>query len=296
MGEFEQVLKLDPDNAIALRGLGYAYLRKHDFHRAGECFQKAAEKNSKDPRVLYYSALLVNREERVVLPGDADKLRFMQRQLEASIALDPDFADAYSLLALTYTAENRSQEAVKAMSKAADLDPRNENYAYNLSQMYAAGGQVDKALPILERLKNSSNPQIASAAAQSLMRVQEYKLALQARTVSTSSVAAENKQENKLVSNNYSSVVEPQPVAPANPAPARFLKGTLVAVDCSSGEGALLTITAGGKTWKMHTAHRSNLIVIGADDFSCAWKNRKVAINYHQTGDSSGEMMSLELQ
>jgi hypothetical protein len=56
--EFEEVLALQPDHPAALRGLGYAYLMKQDFHRAGEYFRKAASQYTSEPRVLYYSALL----------------------------------------------------------------------------------------------------------------------------------------------------------------------------------------------------------------------------------------------
>ena len=49
--EFQEVLKLDPDNAAALRGIGYAYLQRRDFEHAGEYFRRAAQHNSKDPRV-----------------------------------------------------------------------------------------------------------------------------------------------------------------------------------------------------------------------------------------------------
>src|SRR5208337_5117610 len=61
LGEFEDVLKTDPNNALALRGLGYAYLQQRDFEHARRYFQQAAERDSKDPRVHYYNALLMNR-------------------------------------------------------------------------------------------------------------------------------------------------------------------------------------------------------------------------------------------
>jgi len=36
--------------------------------------------------------------------------------------------------------------------------------------------------------------------------------------------------------------------------------------------------------------------VIGADTFSCDWKDQKVAVNYRQTGEGEGDLISLELQ
>ena len=77
--EFEEVLKLQPDNAAALRGLGYGALRQHDFEKAGEYFARAAERDSNDPRVLYYSALLAQqagagwRQTRSTEVGDDSK-------------------------------------------------------------------------------------------------------------------------------------------------------------------------------------------------------------------------------
>jgi hypothetical protein len=67
-------------------------------------------------------------------------------------------------------------------------------------------------------------------------------------------------------------------------------------VDCSAAPAAVLTITAGTKIFKLHARDNKHVIVIGADNFSCAWTNQKVAVNYHETGEGAGEVMSVELQ
>jgi hypothetical protein len=74
------------------------------------------------------------------------------------------------------------------------------------------------------------------------------------------------------------------------------LQGKLLAVDCSAAPAAVLTIAQGAKTWKMRAANRASTIVIGADQFSCDWTNQKVAVNYRETGDGQGEIISLEIQ
>jgi hypothetical protein len=38
------------------------------------------------------------------------------------------------------------------------------------------------------------------------------------------------------------------------------------------------------------------MILIGADQFSCAWNKQKVAVNYRETGADSGSIISLEIQ
>jgi len=40
----------------------------------------------------------------------------------------------------------------------------------------------------------------------------------------------------------------------------------------------------------------TRVIVIGADRFSCDWKNVRVAINYRDRSDGGGDVMSVELQ
>src|SRR5882724_3616453 len=94
--EFQDILKSEPNNAAASRGLGYAYLQKQDFERAGEYFKQASQSDSKDPRVHYYSALLMSRQASV--SGNSN-LPEMTQELRAAIALDPNFADPYMLLA-----------------------------------------------------------------------------------------------------------------------------------------------------------------------------------------------------
>lgn len=67
-------------------------------------------------------------------------------------------------------------------------------------------------------------------------------------------------------------------------------------MDCSSGPAATLTIQEGSKTWKMLTSDYKHLVVIGADEFSCSWTGRKVAVNYRQKQAGQGTLVSLELE
>ena len=96
IAEFQEILKTNPDNAAACRGLGYAYLQKKDFSQAANYFKRAAQADPKDPRVHYYSALMMSREGAF---SDHSDLPEMIKHLNTAIALDPNFADPYSLLA-----------------------------------------------------------------------------------------------------------------------------------------------------------------------------------------------------
>jgi hypothetical protein len=74
------------------------------------------------------------------------------------------------------------------------------------------------------------------------------------------------------------------------------MKGVLVSVDCSAQPAATLTISSGGKRWKMLAPQSKKLILIGADEFSCSWTNRKVSVNYRKTGIDQGNLVSLEFE
>src|SRR5262249_18346294 len=139
--EFQEILKTDPNNAAACRGMGYAYLRKNLFNDAGDYFRRAAKADSKDPRVHYYFALLLSREGGM---ADRAQLGELIKELETSIALDPTFADSYSLLAFAQARDGDPVVGLETMQKAVALSPRNETYQYNLAQMYLNNRQPNQ--------------------------------------------------------------------------------------------------------------------------------------------------------
>ncbi len=294
--EFEQVLAMEPINGAALRGLGYASLRKQDFQRAGDYFQKAVKADSKDPRVYYYSALLANQEGSFA--RDPEKLAAMKKQLQTSITLDPDFADAYALLAFAQMSSGEYNEALESMKKASQLSPRNEQYLFNLSQMYVAVKKVNEAVGILHGLENSTDPEVASRARASMVQITKMNSVLAAMSkpseAGLTEVASTDHATAPAPPDNSSN--DDYTPLPPDPHPTKFLKGKLVSVDCSAAPTALLTVIANSKTWKMKVANSQNVIVIGSDNFSCEWRNQKVALNYREVGDGEGNVISVEIQ
>ncbi|MGZ7093528.1 MAG: hypothetical protein ACXVJ2_10930, partial [Candidatus Angelobacter sp.] len=78
--------------------------------------------------------------------------------------------------------------------------------------------------------------------------------------------------------------------------PMKFLKGRLAAVDCSQAPVAILTVIAENATLKLRAADYKSLVVIGADDFSCDWRDREVTVNYKPRGAKTGDLVSLEMR
>jgi hypothetical protein len=59
---------------------------------------------------------------------------------------------------------------------------------------------------------------------------------------------------------------------------------------------ATLAVVSGGKNWKMQVQDSKHILLIGAGSFSCSWSKQKVALNYRETGDAAGNVISIEVQ
>jgi len=289
--EFAEILQQQPDNVAALRGLGYSYLMQHDLQHASEKLSKAAELDPNDARVLYYSAVLAQREGWGESRDDG-RLAKIQQQLEKSISLDPDFADAYHVLSFVYLAERKQQPAVDAMRKAVQLNPRREDYSLNLAQVCLAAGKYDEGIRLLTALSQLKNSWIATAASRELASAKNAKESeASAKALLQQSDSGPGSQSGDGPSGT---VVVSE--ATSAPVPVKFLKGKLLAVDCSSPPVAILNVVSENKTWKFRARDIKHMIVIGADELSCSAANQAVAINFRETGDGTGDLVSLEIQ
>lgn len=289
--EFQEVLKADPKNAAACRGLGYFYMDKQDYSHAAEYFQRASQSDSKDPRVHYYNALLMARQSGFSSTADLPSLT---REIETSISLDPNFADSYALLAFAQTTSGDPAKALETMAKAITLDPRNENYRFNLAKIYLANRQVDKARSVLQGLRNASTPGIAASAETALRNMQQVEEEQQPQSNPTALTLVrrgDTEPARSSDTNTPSSASEP-----AKWGAPIFIHGILQRVDCSTEPAAQLTVTSGSKTLNLKVADKTHVILMGADLFSCSWSKRRVAVNYRQNDSGETSVMSLELQ
>ncbi len=295
LGEFQEVLQMDPNNVSALRGMGYAYLQRQDLDHAREYFRQAAARDSKDPRVHYYNALLMNRAGGQM---DRSKSEAMRKELETAIALDPQLADAYSLLGYAQAFSGEPEKGLVTTKKAVELSPRNETYQINLATIYLANRKVDEAIVLLRSLAGSGNPQVASRANAALAQAEDFK----ERTKSFPSQVESRKEENVEAERETAYApegkirAESRVESPTPSTPVQFLKGELSGVDCSAPPQALLSVMSGGRSLKLHIRDSKHVILIGADEFSCDWKNKNVSLNYRVRQDGEGDVVSLEVQ
>ncbi len=289
------LLQQHPDNELALRSLGYAYLQKDDLDRAAQYFEQAAKLNAPDPWVHYYSAVLRHRSGERLTP---EELEDTKTDLKEAIRLSPQFADAYNLLGLAEMQSGDMRLSIRNLTAAVELSPRNENYRANLAQAYIFAHNWDDATALLRTLAASKDPKIVDQANQQLQEMDQARTRERVEILGrpADDYTAPQWRPKKTAPQPAAEAKAPdQPQLPQQ-GPVRYLKGTLLSVDCAASPAATLTVRAGGKTWQMLTADYRKMTLIGADQFSCEWHDRKVAVNYRPMGAGQGALVSLELQ
>jgi tetratricopeptide (TPR) repeat protein len=299
--EFQGILAKQPENVVANRGLGYEAMQKNDWDKASEYFKRAAAQDVRDPQVHYLLALMMSRKG--MSSGNKENLDGISKELTAAIALEPNYPDAYNLLGMTLSYAGEKQEAINALQKAVALSPRNPWAKGNLASAYLQAQDLDHAIPLLQELRMSNEPGIASMAAQQLQQVEAYRSAVSGRGTQSGSpeTAAQPVELNNVPGEAGASTGSAQGgperrILPTSNDPVLFMKGVLISVDCSAVPAATLTISSAGKRWKMLAPQSKKLVLIGADEFSCSWTNRKVSVNYRKSGADQGNLVSMEFE
>ena len=204
------------------------------------------------------------------------------------------------MLARVRTEGGGINSAIESMRNALQFSPRNEQYRLDMAHILLAGKKWDDADALLEILKTSSNPQVARAARKDLddlPTLRKYGIPPQSETPPAAKAAAPPPPPASS-SDSSDGSEEQLPAEPkADTRAVEFSKGKLIGVDCSHTPAAILTVMIGvRKSLKLRTDDYKSLALVGADQFSCAWKNRNVAVNYKAGGKSDGDLISLELQ
>ena len=295
-----QALVTANGNALAHRILAWDHIEHGKFEPAVAELGDAAILNERDTWIRYYLSVLKYRMAHAA-HADIQGLANMMQDLRTVIEWYPEFADAYDLMAVARMEGGSSSAAMQAERAAMRLSPRNELYVYHQAQIYIAGKQWEAAKALLERLRSSSNPQIAADAREKLEQVAtERKYGIP--------VASGTAQPKLEAQKSPFDVLEQDAAKRASAAPGgqaggladkrvpRYIKGRLVGVDCSHAPVAVLSVASEGAVLKLRAPDYKSLLLIGADDFSCDWRDRPVTVNYKPGGVSDGDLVSLEVR
>ena len=308
---FDQLQKLasDPktETVVAHRALAWAHVQKGDTSSAFEELNAAVQMNASDPWTRFGLALASyhSGEKGARVQGLAN----MMESLHIVIDEYPDFAEAYNMLGWARLTGGGGNAALEAMKQAVQLSPRNEEYQLRLARAYLAARKFDDATETLERLKLSQNPRIAQAASKDLEDLpflKKYGVPPEeaADSARQNSITAPNQDSLKESDKEDNSDTGENSTSPTSAAtkvkttidkrPVKFMKATLVSVDCSKAPTAVLAVSQGGRLIKLRAADYKSVPVIGAPNFSCAWKRIAVNVNY-RAGAGFGDLVSIEI-
>src|SRR5262249_42846743 len=292
------------ETAVAHRALAWANVQKGETKRAFEELSEAMQLNSADPWVRMGMALAAyhSGERGAKIQGLAN----MMESLHIVIQEFPDFAEAYDMLGWARLTGGGANAAVEALKKAVELSPRNEDYQLRLARAYLAAKKFDQAKAVLDRLKQSQNPHIAQTAKKSLIDLpflEKYGVPpVEEAEPQRAPGATAGKEMPPAAEGDEPEEDIDRPAKPAakppepERRPVKFLKTTLLSVDCSRSPEAVLAVTNAGKTLKLRAADYNRLAVIGAAEFSCAWKGIPINVNYRAGGKLDGDLLSIEIQ
>jgi hypothetical protein len=285
-------------NELAHRILAWDEIEHGEFDDAIVELGDAAALNQRDMWVRYYLSVLKYRMAQAKRT-DIAGLPNMLLDLRAVLEWYPEMAGAYDLLAQARNEGGTPVPAMQAERAAINLSPRDEHYAYHLALIYITSKKWEAAQAQLERLKNSSDPQIAAAAKERLEQAaSERRYGIAGAAAMQPKLTPQKTPFDVLDDDAAKRAADEKATQESGNdlRPTKFFKGRLLGVDCSSAPAAILTITAQGVVLKLRAVDYKSLLLIGADGFSCEWHDRQVTANYKPGGLSDGDLVSLEVR
>ena len=286
-------------NAIAHRVLAWDHIQHNEFEEALAELGDAAALNQHDLWVRYYLSVAKYRMAQAK-HTDTQGLANMMLDLKAVLDWYPEMSDAYDLLAVARNEGGGPAAAMQAERAAMTLSPRNEMYSYHLALIYVTSKKWEAADALLNRLKASSNPEIAKLARARIEQVaSERKYGIAGATPVQPALAPQKSPFDVLEEDAAKRAAAEKVLAPGSAGdkrPTKFFKGRLITVDCSTSPAAMVTVTSDGVVLKLRAVDYKSLVVVGADNFSCEWQDRQVTVNYKPGGIADGDLVSLEVR
>jgi hypothetical protein len=309
----EEALRLDPNLALAYESMGFLHFRGGELEEAAKHFARAVELDSRSYLAHYYHAMLM-----VQGSMRADAFPEAEASLRRVIELNPNFAPAYSMLAMFYSQRKETLEkALAAARKAAELEPGELRHYLNLGQVLLRMDRTEEARVIGERvLAAARSPDIRAAAEVFLREASRYQEYLTERKRYEEEARVSREQLSAFIRADASpdaaakTEASPQPAQPA-PSPEAAKPrlysafGKITAVACSAPPAMELVLNLGALVLRLHAPNYFKV-----DYLTAAWKppanfnpclhlkglSAKLSYTLVQGQDFDGEIVSLEVR
>src|ERR1700722_6840334 len=286
-------------NETAHRFLAWDHIAHGEFDAAVPELSDAAILDQRDMWIRYYLSVLKYRQAQAN-HKEILGLANMMQDLRAVLDWFPEFADAYDLMAMARMEGGGATAAMQAERAAMQLNPRDERYIFHLAEIYLSAKKWEAAQALLDRLKTSGDTQIAALSKEKLTQIgSERKYGIAGAFPEQPQFTTQKSPFEVLEQDAAARAAAEKAGETAGPADKRttkFFKGRLIAVDCSASPTAVLTVTSEGVVLKLRAVDYRSMVLVGADIFSCDWKNRAVTVNYKPGGLTDGDLVSLEVR
>jgi pilus assembly protein FimV len=142
IGEYQKIIKSDPNDVLILNTIGDLYLRQGDSTEANRCFSQVAENYVRNN--FFLKAIAVYKK---ILNTDPQNLEISLAvaSLCAKQGLNIDARNQYQRIAGIYEKEGKVQESLDAYEKIVELDPSNATIQRRLAELQLLQGLKDKA-------------------------------------------------------------------------------------------------------------------------------------------------------
>lgn len=285
----ERAVKADPKLALGYQYLGLAEFEDKKLAEALADFTRAIELNPKNALTRFLRAYLTSTQGGAV--GNDEQ---MEEDLRTAIAVSPEFAPPYGVLAVYLANQGQNlPEALKLAQKAQALEPGNTSYQIDMALVLARMNHFTEALSIATHARaNAANPGERAEAERFLTYLD------QARQYSSNDSGA---PEAAAVERSSAKPTDPSPnIAPtASAGTLREATGMVTKLSCMSGLKFELDTDAGtltlhvkpGAQYQIQMKTRSS----GPFNPCTAVQGQRVKVEYQPVGTSGkiGEVESL---
>jgi tetratricopeptide (TPR) repeat protein len=300
----EQAVKLDPKLALGYQYLGFAEFQDKKHAEALADFTRAIELNPQNALTRFLRAYLDSRQGGAV--GNDEQ---MEADLRAAIAVSPEFAPPYGVLAVYLSNQGQNfPEALQLAQKAQALEPGSTIYQIDLAQVLARMNRYKDARNIAMHARaNAANPRERAEAEHFLAfldQVSQY-----SRGDSDAPEAAAVRESTATAANTSSGTNSPAPTpdaaaaqtagGDAGVAALREATGTVTKLSCMNGLKFELDTAAGTLTLhaKSGAQYQIKLATRPRGPFNpcTAIQGQRVKVEYQPAGSNgkTGEVVSL---
>lgn len=146
---FIEVIKTNPREAEAYRGLGKTYLAMKKLKEAKETFEFLAKLKPNEDRVYNYLGMVAEAQGK-----KAEAIRYFEEAVRLNDRLAVRFYD----LGRMYASVKRPAAALRNFARAIEIEPNNPKYLDQLLEMSIITGDVDLGQEVYDRLR-LTNPE-----------------------------------------------------------------------------------------------------------------------------------------